>query len=59
MTAMRLLLLLASLVIGASGCATTRSSVQIETRVHKAIIESDVPDYDLTARVCIDSTGVH
>ena len=42
-----------------SGCATTKSSVQIETRVHKPIVDSDVPDYDVTARVCIDSTGVH
>jgi hypothetical protein len=40
-----------------AGCATTRSSVEIETRVHKPVA-AETPDYDLTARVCIDTPAV-
>ena len=54
----RHLVLLCLLSICLPGCATTKSSVQIETRVHKPIAESDSPDYDLTARVSFDTAGV-
>ena len=61
---MRLALLNAAcLLLLATGCAATRSNVQIETRVHKPVVEStqsdqDGPNYDLTARVSFDLGGV-
>ena len=42
-----------------TGCATTHSNVQIETRVQKPVAEeSSSPNYDLTARVTFDMAGV-
>ena len=38
-----------------SGCAATRSSVQIETNVYKPTLDASSPACDMTARISFES----